>query len=344
MKNLAQYLNENLICEGFFDYDTELEKVPAKMQDVAKIKILVKKFSKLGEEGEYDNDDKNNLSPYHKLVNSLSGRLSDRQIASIKDVKNSIKWSDHKTIMKYCDKIFSCVKSAVDKEEKKYGFADYGFLYAALIGIADYLENTLPPDETDKYLGKLANKFNKVFGVNADGLTKISQKYAQTKMSIQKALDTENATIKSINDIKAQFKDHKYTIFASNNDSAAKMFIIDNSEFDNVDDAFENTVKKDKLNYDEYAPFDPKHYDLNNVLREIVTSKKVRNLILVGIYIFGKDKENVIPIFGYIDELPSQEISKLGKDNKIYPRGNVRKSDIKGVAYEYSDTLWTVWK
>lgn len=344
MKNLAQYLNENLICEGFFDYDTELEKVPAKMQDVAKIKILIKKFSKLGEEGEYDNNDKYNQSPYHKLIDALSYSLTDKQNASIKDLKNAINWSDHKTVMKYCDKIFSCVKSAVDKEEKKYGSADYGFLYMALIGIADYITNAIPNDEADKYLGKLANKFNKVFGVNADGLTKISQKYAQTKMSIQKALDTENATLKSMNDIKAQFKDHKYTIFASNNDGAAIMFIIDNSKFDNVNDAFENTVKKDKLSSDKYAPFDSNYYELNKVLREIVTSKKVRNFMLVSPYIFGKDTENRIPIFGYIDKLPSEEINKIGQYNKIYPRGNVRKSNIEGVAYEYHDSLWTVWK
>ena len=158
-------------------------------------------------------------------------------------------------------------------------------------------------------------------------------------MSIQKALDVENATLKSINDIKEQFKNHKYTIFASNNDGAAKMFIINNSKFDNVNDAFENIVKKDKLSSGEYAPFDSNHYELDKVLREIVTSKKVRNLILVGIYIFGKDKENTIPIFSYIDELPSEEINKIGKDNKIYPRGRVRKSDIEGVAYEYHDSI-----
>ena len=340
MKNLVQYLNENLICEGFFDYDTELEKVPAKMQDVAKLKILIKKFSKTGEEGEYDNDDKYNKTPYQKLIDSLSYSLSEKQIASIKGIKNSINWADHKTILKYCDKLFSCVKSAVDKEEKKYGSADYGFLYVALIGIADYITNAIPNDEADKYLGKLANKFNKVFGVSADGMTKISQKYAETKTNIQKAIDVENATIKSINDIKAQFKEHKYTIFAAVQDkSMARMLIIDNSKFDNVDDAYENTVKKDNLNYS----FKYSHYDLDKILREMATTKKVYNFGLVGgDYAFGKDKENIIPIFGYIDELPSEEIYEIGRE--IYPRGKVSKSKIEGVAYEYYDSLWTVHK
>lgn len=310
----------------FFDYDTELEKVPAKMQDVAKLKILIKKFSKTGEEGKYDNDDKYNKTPYQKLIDSLSYRLSEKQIASIKDIKNSINWADHKTILKYCDKLFSCVKSAVDKEQKKYGSADY-------------ITNAIPNDEADKYLGKLANKFNKVFGVSADGMTKISQKYAETKTNIQKAIDVENATIKSINDIKAQFKEHKYTIFAAVQDeSNARMLIIDNSKFDNVDDAYENTVKKDK-----YGPFEYSHYDLDKILREMATTKKVYNFGLVGgDYAFGKNKENIIPIFGYIDELPSEEIYEIGRE--IYPRGKVSKSKIEGVAYEYYDSLWTVWK
>ena len=46
MISLVDYINESLLEESFFDYDTALDKVQANMQDVEKLKILIKKFSK----------------------------------------------------------------------------------------------------------------------------------------------------------------------------------------------------------------------------------------------------------------------------------------------------------
>ena len=148
----------------------------------------------------------------------------------------------------------------------------------------------------------------------------------------------KKSNFSSVDDIKNDFKNHKYTIFAADNDSSLRILIIDNSKFDNVDDAFKNTVGKDTLN----AAFEESHYDLDKVIKRITKEKKTYK---VGIgmyeYSFGKDKEYFIPSFCYLDKIPSEEIYKF--TDKFYSRGKLMKSKIKGVAYEYYDNLWKNW-
>ena len=227
-----------MLEESFFDYDTALEKVPAKMQDVEKLRILVKKFSKFGDEENTDN------SPYEKLLDVLKSYMPEKKFNELETFKKSVKYDapyEEKLAVrtKYCDKMFAAIR--------KYGYDDYEFLIVALAGCVDYIDNhsRFQQKDADKYIGKLANKFNKIFGVDVDGYTKISKEYDKLKVRIKDAVDLEAKTVESIKDIKDEFKNHKYTIFAKAHNTAASMIIVDNSKYENLDDAFNSTVAKE---------------------------------------------------------------------------------------------------
>ena len=89
MISLVDYINESLLKESFFDYDTALEKVPANMQDVEKLKILIKKFSKFGEEEEYGEDGE----PYEQLLTSLKHTLTEKKFKELEDLRRSVSYS-----------------------------------------------------------------------------------------------------------------------------------------------------------------------------------------------------------------------------------------------------------
>lgn len=343
MISLVEYINESLLEESFSDYDVALDKVPANMQDVEKLKILIKKFSKFGEEEEYGENDE----PYGKLLRSLEDTLSEKKFAKLRDIERSVTYNTSykdklAARVKYCDKMFAAIKSSLDKDARKYGYSNYEYLITALVGCADYIENYsgLEQKDADKYLGKLSAKFNEVFGVDANGFTKISKLYDKLKVNIKTAVDLEAKTVESVKDIKNAFKDHKYTLFADRHDSAASMFIIDNSKYDSLDDAFNSTVAKESAG----SPLD--EYNLENVLRTLVKDGKVRSLYLCsGNYCWGKNESELIPIFGYLDEIPSNEIYKHSQyDGQFYYCGKLRNgspSKNQGeIAYQWYDSLW----
>lgn len=343
MISLVDYINESLLEESFFDYDTALDKVQANMQDVEKLKILIKKFSQFGEEEEYGE----NEEPYDKLLRSLKNSLSEKKFAELKDIEKSVAYdAPYKDKLaarvKYCDKMFAAIKSSLDKNARKYGYSNYEYLITALVGCADYIEHysSLEQKDADKYLGKLSAKFNKVFGVDANGFTKISKLYDKLKVDIKTAVDLETKTVESVKDIKNAFKDHKYTLFASANYSSAQMFIINNSDYESLDDAFDSTVAKEGSG----SPME--NYNLENMLRYLVKEGKVKSLYLCsGNYCWGKNENEIIPKFGYLDEIPSDEIYKHSKyDNKFYYCGKLRSGSPNKnqgkIAYQWYDNLW----
>lgn len=343
MISLVDYINESLLKESFFDYDTALEKVPANMQDIEKLKILIKKFSKFGEEEEYGEDGE----PYEQLLTSLKHTLTEKKFKELEDIKRSVSYSSPykeklSAKVKYCDKMFAAIKSSLDKDARKYGYSNYEYLITALVGCADYIYNYsgLEQADVDKYLGKLSTKFNKVFNVDADSFTKISKIYDKLKVDIKTAVDLESKTVESIKDIKNAFKEHKYTIFAGAHSSAAEMFIIDNSQYESLDDAFNSTATKDR----EGSPME--NYNLEKILRTLVKDGKVPSLYLCsGNYCWGENKNEIIPIFGYLDEIPSDEIYKYSQyDGKFYYRGKLSDGkpykSLGEIAYHWYDNLW----
>lgn len=333
MISLVDFINESLLEESFFDYDTALEKVPAKMQDVEKLRILIKKFSKFGEEENTDN------SPYEKLLDVLKSYMPEKKFNELETFKKSANakynapYEEKLAVRtKYCDKMFAAIR--------KYGYDDYEFLIVALAGCADYIDNysRFQQKDADKYIGKLANKFNKIFGVDVDGYTKISKEYNKLKIRIKDAVDLEAKTVESIKDIKDEFKNHKYTIFAKAHNTAACMLVVDNSKYENLDNAFNSTVAKEGS-----AGSPLEKYNLENILRDLVKDGKVPSLYLCsGNYCWGEDKDNKIPLFGYLDNIPSDEIYEYSNyDNKFYYKG---KLNDKQTYYKWYDNLWTVHK
>jgi hypothetical protein len=326
------------ITESFIDYDIALENVPAKNQDVAKLKILIKKFDKFGEEDNYEDG----KDPYDRLMKHLQNILKEKKFDDLEKERRGSYSEDYATKVKnrtkYCDKLFSAVHADFKKEEKKYGSADPLDLTVALIGIAYWIENFagFKEAEVDKYLAKLCTKYQKVFGINPDEATKIAQVYDKQKVSIQQAIDLENKTKASVQGIKDDFKKHKYTVFAFSHDSAAKMFVISNKDFESLDAAYEATVSKETAG----SPFEK--YDLETQLRYLVKDGKIGVVNLCsGFYCFGEDKNKAIPRFGYYDEdIIGEEIYKYsGYDKKFYYSGMVDSK--KNGAYLWYDSLWT---
>lgn len=343
MKSLTTY-----ICESFIDYDTALENVPEKMKDVAKLKILINKFDKFGEENSYEDG----KDPFDQLLNMLSNIVKEKKFDELQKERRNSYSEDYKQKVKnrtkYCDKLFSAVYNNYKKENDKYGWGDISTLTSALIGIAYWIENYagFQEKEADTYLGKLCAKYEKVFGISADAATQITQMYDKQKVSIQQAIDAENKTKASVQEIKDDFKNHKYTIFADSHDSAVQMYIVKNEDYDTLDDAFEQTAGNE-------GPGSPlENYSLEGKLRQLVKDGKINALFLCsGYYCIGQDQNKTIPTFGYYDDddiITSEIWDYSTYDHKFYYKGKIgdysKHRNGQGNSYEYYDSLWTVHK
>lgn len=341
MKSLSLYLNEGLmpLNESFIDYDTALENVPEKMKDVAKLKILVKKFDKFGEENEYDE----NEDPYDMLMSLIKGIVKPKKFDELNKEYRSSYSEDYATKVKnrtkYCDKLFSAVHANYKKDQ----WASPTTLTTALVGIAYWIENYagFQDKEIDKYLGKLCAKYEKVFGLDPNDATKITQMYNQQKVSIQDAINIENKTKASIQEIKDDFKKHKFTVFSYSHESAVRAIVIDNKDYDSLDEAYKSFEAERKGG----SPLE--NYDLDKILRRGVEEGKIDSLYLCdGYYCIGEDHDKKIPYFGYYDEdIIGKEIySYSGYNSKFYFRGQIPTDKKRNAYYDYYDSLWTTWK
>lgn len=359
MKSLHKILNENkcnslttFINESFTEDHEAIMKLDPKMQDVAKLKQLIKLWDNFGNEvkGDYDRYD-NNFERVKEMCSNMTTKNAWAKVEDMfREARKAKGEEKFKLYSKYFDKLFSIVANSTKKEYKNRRYFDTYAATSCLTGIAGYLEDRPSilggEEDRDKYLGKLITKFEKVFATDMRDAISISKMYDKKYISIKTAIDEEENTIKSIQDIKDVFKEHKYLIVAAATDANAEAFIIDTSKFDSFDESIENVTKQ----YNKNATNVNVNY-VNKQLRSLVETKKTKALFLCdGFYHFGDDKEDIIPYVGYYDkELSTDiEINKYSTYyNKDFFEGYLLDRNISNTYngfFYYFDSLWTSHK
>lgn len=340
--------------------DESIAKLDPKMQDVAKLRQLVKIWDKFGNEIEDVQDESSGLykseSNFERVKdmckNSTTSSAWDK-IESMEREAYRMKSGDErvKAYSKYFDKLFSIAVNSGKKEQKKYGYTDVRYLVSVLTGIAgyviDYSGRFGGQSGVDKFLGKLITKFENVTDKDFNSAMKISEIYDNKKISIASALKEEDDMIKNVNDIKNKFKDHKFFVISWASDSAACSWMLPTENFDSFDEAIKflqenGSVYSDNLT-DTYV---------DRLLRNLVKSKETEALYMCsGHYHFGNDQNNVIPYIGYIDDniTPDTEIYVFSHYDKIdrfagYYGNRDISGQFKNGMMRFTDSLWTTHK
>lgn len=365
MQSLKQYsINttslSDYICESFMEEDESIAKLDPKMQDVAKLRQLVKTWDKFGNEVEDVQDESSGLykseSNFERVKDMCKKSTTNSAWAKIESMEKEayrMKSGPERVnaYSKYFDKLFSIAVNSSKKEQKKYGYTDVRYLVSVLTGIAgyiiDYNGRFGGQDGVDKFLGKLITKFEKVTDKDFNSAMKISEIYDKKKISIEAALKEEADMIKNVNDIKSKFKDHKFFVISWSSESASCSWMLPTENFDSFDEAIKflqenGSVYSDNLT-DDYV---------DKLLRNLVKSKETKALYMCsGHYHFENDQNNVIPYIGYIDDdiTPDTEIYIFSHyDKKDRFAGYYANKDISGQfkngMMRYSDSLWTTHK
>lgn len=372
MKDLRNYINENkeasitdLIYESNFHAEDEsLADLEPKMQDVKKFRLLVTRWDALGEEVPVRGDEHfagNLFEKFEKIYDKSNEFPKDKQ--KVKDARNAfsnvynIDDRKSKEYLKagvkyygaYIDALYSWAKKYATKGRGQDKWIDTSFIASTFLGLGSWIVNYGMEDNVaDQLLGKLIKKFDKDMGkINGvEGLSSFLKMYDEKKVSMKNALDRETATLKSIDELKEERKKHKYTIIGGSKENAGAIhiYIFDNSKFETVDEIMES--KPMKQDNDEHIGchfLGWTDYDGDKLLRKIVAMSKtgVRGCYLCsGFYTYdNKDKDNVIPQFGFIDEVPKKVYKYSGYDQKFFYRGKFREEDY---GYSFFDSLWSV--
>lgn len=369
MKDLKNYINENnqasitdLIYEAnFFAEDEALADLEPKMQDVKKFKLLVTRWDKLGEEVPLRGDEHfagNTFEKFEQFFEKDDEHPKERK--AVRDAKNGFRaaWDakdkgDNKEYVKvaikaygaYVDALYSWAKKYATQGKGKNKWIDTQFIVLTFLALGSWIVNYGFDEKVqDQLLGKLIKKFDKDMGKikGVEGLSSFLKIYDEKKASMKMALDIEQKTLKSIEELKEERKKHKYTILGGFGEGQGNIFFFDNSKFESFEDIMNSKPieqdHNDKIGC-EYLKWTG--YTENSLLRRVLTFKdKIPGCFLCsGYFTFdNKDKDNIIPKFGFTDEIPNKIYKYSEYDQKFFYRGKLRETDY---GYSFFDSLWS---
>ena len=366
MKNLTDFISENkttsiegLIYEAnFHAEDQAIEDLEPKMKDVAKFKLLVKKWDKLGEEippGDDDHYAGTNFEQLEKCYDNDDTNIKEKK--KVREASNNfhglydLKKSDPKAYVKAAIKAYGGYLDAWYSWAKKYATHGKGrdkwistnFIVQAFLGLGSWIINYgLKEEIQNQLLGRLIKKFDKDMGKlnGVEGVSTFLKMYDEKRVSMKQALETETATLKSIEELKEERTKHKYTIIGGFVEGQGDIAFIDNSKFESFDEILDlDLFTKDTCKYFRWTK-----YSTDSMLRYVLDCKgKIPGCFLCsGYYTFNnKNKDDVIPMFGYCDELPKKIYKYSGYDKKFFYRG---KPHEEKYGYRFFDSLWMVPK
>lgn len=368
MKSLTNYICESInpIMESnFHDEALKIEKLPPKLQDVEKFKLLVTKWDKLGEEVAIGRDehyagtnfeyiekcffDDDEHGPDKRKVIEAKDNFREAHKLDESDINGKVK-----IYGAYIDAMYSWAKKYATSGKGRNKYVDQRFIVTSFLGLGSWIINYgfARKELQDKLLGKLITKFNKDMSTlnGVRDVTKFMELYNEKCIDMKRAFDTETAIIKSINDLKEERTKHKYTIIASQSEGQVNILFFDNEKINSFEEIFETKeVKQCDCSW--------KWTGLNeeSLLRKVISwGKTVPPARLSSDkYLFDKnDKSSFIPMFGFCDELPTDMYSFYdGKysfssngGETIRKRGSLSHELREGKFYSYFDSLWHNWK
>lgn len=367
MKDLRNYINENqkasitdLIYEAnFFAEDEALADLEPKMQDVKKFKLLVTRWDKLGEEVPIRGDEHfggNTFEKFEKYYEDDYDHPKERK--AVNDARKEFittvdaKKKGEKEYLKvaikvygaYVDALYSWAKKYSQKGKGKDKWIDTQFIVLTFLALGSWIVNYGFNEKVqDQLLGKLIKKFDKDMGKlrGVEGLSSFLKMYDEKKASMKIALDIEQKTLKSIEELKEERKKHKYTILGGFNEGQGIIYFFDNSKFESFDDIINSKpIEQDHGKVGcEYLKWT--NYDADKLLRKVLSFKDgIPGCFLCsGFFTFdNKDKDNIIPKFGFIDEVPKKIYKYSGYDQKFFYRGKPNQKDF---GYSFFDSLWS---
>lgn len=366
MKSLIDYICEsfndksNMICEAnFFAEDEKIADLEPKMQDVRRFKLLVTRWDKLGEEDPIRGDEHyagNNFDRIEKLFEDDEQHENERKAIKLaksnfvnlyrmedKSSKEYVKTAI-KTYGAYIDAIYSWAKKFATSGKGRDKYVNTSFIATSFLGLGSWIINYgLDENIQNQLLGKLIKKFDKDMGKirGVDGLSAFLELYDDQKVSMQKALDIETKTLKGMDELREERKKHKYTVLGGFGEGQGHIYVFDNSKFDSFEDILNSKpIIDDKNKHIGCFYLRWTGYSEDTLLRYVLNCNKgiPACTLCSSYYTFDNtDKNNSIPKFGFIDEIPNKIYSYSGYDHKFRYRGKFRKEDY---GYGFFDSLW----
>ena len=339
MKTLHTYIKES-----FQNRAIEIESMPENDRVAAKILTMTHKWSKLGEEEEWNDGEKTHFDKLMSSIEQSNPKKYDTliklksEIYSVKGTSEDARKEKIKVVTKFLNALFGFYKTEYNKNLKKgWGYDDPRYVFGAVIGCAEYMKNWFGENDANvkKYVGKLAATFEKITNQN------INKYFEESKEKYVKAKTIYDDECKKVADFKAQYHEHKYVYFAECSECCVEIFFFDTAKFKNIDEAFKELQKVDDVTF--------RKYDLDQKIKYIVNTGKTVIMSLASSLYYFDDKEcpenKAITTIGFLDELPTEVWRHSGYDHitrysgKVYHKQNYIKVD--SAAYYYN-SLWTV--